>query len=79
MAFRYCFGLSCVCVRVCFFKMAQTVDDAKPTGPDTTKQQEKEEDDGQFVDPWTVVSDSEKGIDYEKLISKSVSYGHFQN
>lgn len=33
----------------------------KPTG-----ENEKED----FVDPWNVVGSSDKGIDYEKLISK---------
>lgn len=29
-------------------------------------------EDVDFVDPWTVVSKSEKGVDYDKLIGKSV-------
>ena len=35
-------------------------------GPETT---EPEDD---FVDPWTVTSKSDSGIDYDKLISKSI-------
>ena len=50
--------------------MAQTADNAKAPEPETSTQQQ-EEDGGQFVDPWTVVTESEKVIDYDKLISKS--------
>ena len=39
---------------------------------DETKNQENEDDD--FVDPWTVTSKSDKGIDYDKLIRKSKKY-----
>lgn len=34
-----------------------------------------EEDD--FVDPWTVSSKSEKGLDYDKLISKYKTLNNF--
>ena len=39
---------------------------------DETKNNENEDDD--FVDPWTVTSKSDKGIDYDKLIRKSKKY-----
>ena len=39
---------------------------------DEIKNQENEDDD--FVDPWTVTSKSDKGIDYDKLIRKSKKY-----
>lgn len=29
-----------------------------------------QEDDGQIVDPWQVVAASDKGVDYDKLISE---------
>lgn len=32
----------------------------------------KEEQQGDIVDPWTVSSNSDAGIDYEKLISKNL-------
>lgn len=30
----------------------------------------KEEDNGDFVDPWNVESKNDSGLDYDKLISK---------
>jgi len=35
----------------------------------TTKPTEQAADEEDFVDPWNVMSSSEKGIDYEKLTS----------
>lgn len=32
------------------------------------------EEDDDYVDPWTVTSKSDAGIDYDKLISKSASW-----
>ena len=36
------------------------------------KEQEEEEEEEQIVNPWDVKTTSEKGIDYEKLISKQL-------
>ena len=36
---------------------------------DLSVQDDKEKDED-FVDPWTVVASSNKGVDYEKLIGK---------
>ena len=38
---------------------------------DAVKVSNEEEEDGDTVDPWAVTAKDEKGIDYEKLISKS--------
>lgn len=35
----------------------------------STKPEEKPKEDEDIVDPWNVTSTSDKGIDYEKLIS----------
>lgn len=43
--------------------------DEKSSG-DVGKREENED----FVDPWNVVSSSDTGIDYDKLISKSSNY-----
>ena len=34
------------------------------------KKEEENEEDGEVVDPWTVKTTSDKGIDYDKLISE---------
>jgi len=39
------------------------------------KIEETQEDD--FVDPWTVKTSSDKGIDYDKLIRKLKSHSNF--
>ena len=46
----------------------------------TNKQTAEGGEDDDFVDPWNVVGNSVKGIDYEKLISKKkISYFQNQN
>lgn len=37
----------------------------------------KEENDEDVVDPWNVVSKSQTGIDYDKLISKFFAFCNF--
>jgi hypothetical protein len=56
-------------------KMADQVTDSMQALDLTTKASAAPAVDGapetdDFVDPWNVVSNSEKGIDYDKLISK---------
>ena len=55
--------------------MADQVTDSMQALDLTTKGSAAPEVDGapgtdDFVDPWNVVSNSEKGVDYDKLISK---------
>lgn len=50
-----------------FTKMSNQIEESQQQSPDSTENHQCN-DDGDFVDPWTVTSSSQSGPDYDKLI-----------
>lgn len=49
-------------------------EDRTPSTPASEAKELIEEANEDFVDPWNVTSTSDTGVDYEKLISRSIDF-----